>query len=88
MASIISITDTLGELANNILFTQLVAFIHVCSRIKNQIVMVYESQHLPHVTPPLLPEMPARLVGKICKIGIDTAGELLEGTGTSHLESR
>ena len=81
MASITSITDILGGLANNILFTQLVAFIHICSRIKNQILVVYESQHLPHVTPPLLPEMPAQLVGKICNMRIDMAGELWKALG-------
>ncbi|THU76140.1 hypothetical protein K435DRAFT_621463, partial [Dendrothele bispora CBS 962.96] len=48
--------------------SQLVAFVLVCARIKNNILLLYPSTHNPDTVPPLLPDESVAFLRRTCSL--------------------
>ncbi|THU97981.1 hypothetical protein K435DRAFT_661838 [Dendrothele bispora CBS 962.96] len=72
-----TLTKTLRSLATasrhagDILVSQLLAFMMICLRIKNDILLIYPSTHQPHQTPPILPLETQVFLGDTCKMDLE-----------------
>jgi hypothetical protein len=68
MSSLVEVVAQLQNAESPLLLTQSITFITVCTGIKKHILAVYDSQHIPEVTPDILPQEPCLLAAKICNI--------------------
>jgi hypothetical protein len=83
----------MGKDGRKLPLSQLIVFISVCSRIKKQILLLYNSKQSPADVPPLLPPTTRAFLATACSMTEDddkrccgAVGELI-WKGDEHLES-
>ena len=81
MASLASITQRLGSRASNVLLTQVIVFLQATTRLRNHILAVCESKHLPDVTPEFLPDAPCKLLARMCDMSEEDVERLWDVLG-------
>jgi hypothetical protein len=93
MITIDNIVKALEKQSQNLLLSQLVVFINVCSRLKKHILIVYDSKQPPDTVPPTLPPVTRAFLATTCTMSEedvkrcwDAAGALI-WKGDEHLDA-